>query len=156
MGCLIKIGCEEFIFIINIETRLDLGKKRCRFMIFKLDFQLRPFWPFWSWNSKIFKSVNKQHLMNPKMQKNTIICYWWLFGLWLAFATFVGLFSFFWHPWCLRRPVVWKKVIYKQYNLQNSFHFWHAILNHCDIFDRLKSCQYYNYIWEKKVIDWKW
>ena len=41
MGCPIKNGCEEFIFIINIETKLDLGKKSCTFMIFKLDFELQ-------------------------------------------------------------------------------------------------------------------
>ena len=35
---------------MNIETRLDLGEKSCKIMIFKLDFQLQPFWPFWSWN----------------------------------------------------------------------------------------------------------
>ena len=35
-------------------------------------FQLlgRPFWPYWPWNSKIWKSCNKRILKNPKMWKN--------------------------------------------------------------------------------------
>ena len=62
LGYPIKIGCEEFIFIIDIEKTLDLGKKSCTFMIFKLNFELRPFWPFWSWN---FENAAKCGLAYP-------------------------------------------------------------------------------------------
>ena len=94
MGCPIKIGCEEFIFIINIETTLDLGKKSCTFMIFKLDFELRPFWPFWSWN---FENAAKCGLAYPNepihVKKNLKIQVRKYSAFDLAFLTFVGLFK---------------------------------------------------------------
>ena len=94
MGCPIKIGCEEFIFIINIETTLDLGKKSCTFMIFKIDFELRPFWPFWSWN---FENVAKCGLAYPNetinVKKKLKIQVRKYSAFDLAFLTFVGLFK---------------------------------------------------------------
>ena len=94
MGCPIKIGCEEFIFIINIETTLDLGKKSCRFMIFKLYFELWPFWPFWSWN---FENAAKCGLAYPsepiQVKKNLKIQVRKYSAFDLAFLTFVGLFK---------------------------------------------------------------
>ena len=38
MGCPIKIGCEEFIFIINNVARIGEGKRFCTFWSLKFPF----------------------------------------------------------------------------------------------------------------------
>ena len=97
-------------------------------------FQLlgRPFWPYWPWNSKIWKSCNKRILKNPKMWKNYKLLLFFTFWplIWPSQPS-SAFYIFFWIFWCLRRPVVCQNLFSKEYNLQNNFQMEFGILNHC-------------------------
>ena len=94
LGCPIKIGCEEFIFIINIETTLDLGKKRLHVYEFQVRLWVAAFLAFlvlkfWKCG-KMWPSISKWTYICQKMFKIQV---WKYSAFDLAFLTFVGLFK---------------------------------------------------------------
>ena len=49
----------------------------------------------------------------------------------LAFTTFIGLLYFSWNPWCLRSPVVCKKLFSDHYFTHITFQTRFSNLDHC-------------------------
>ena len=94
MGCPIKNGCEEFIFIINFETRLDLGKKKLQVYDFQVRLSVAAFLAFLVLNfwkcGKMWPSISKWTYTCQKNLKIQVLKY---SAFDLAFLTFVGLFK---------------------------------------------------------------
>ena len=51
----------------------------------------------------------------------------------LAFATFIGLFQFFWGPWSLRSPVACSSDLSDPFIIKKNYCWKFPILNHCDL-----------------------